>query len=97
MIEYKVGQEIYHTRFGRGIIQSISDDNPPIICVDFGEETKDLVYDKNLLLRMTIRGAKPTSNSTEENKTAIRYVCGRCEFTFIKNARCPECGQAVKE
>lgn len=28
---------------------------------------------------------------------SIRYICGRCEFTFIKNARCPECGQAVKE
>ena len=28
---------------------------------------------------------------------SIRYICGRCEFAFIKNARCPECGQAVKE
>lgn len=62
MIQYRVGQTVYHTRFGRGIIQSISDDNPPIINVAFGEETKDFVYDKNLLLRMTIRGAKPTSN-----------------------------------
>ena len=28
---------------------------------------------------------------------SIRYICGRCEFAFIKNARCPECGQSVKE
>lgn len=68
MIQYKVGQEVYHARFGRGIVQDISDDDPPIICVDFGEETKKLVYDKNLLLRMTIRGVKPISNSKGESE-----------------------------
>ena len=68
MIQYKVGQEVYHARFGRGIIKNISDDDPPIISVDFGEEKKELVYDKNLLLRMTIRGEKPASYSNEESK-----------------------------
>ena len=27
----------------------------------------------------------------------IRYICGRCETSFIKAQRCPECGQLVKE
>lgn len=25
------------------------------------------------------------------------YVCGRCGISFVKAARCPECGQLVKE
>lgn len=28
---------------------------------------------------------------------SVKYICGRCESTFVKNARCPECGQLVKE
>lgn len=68
MIQYKIGQEVYHTRFGRGVIQSISDDNPPIIIVDFAGERKELVCDKNLLLRMTIRGSKNASDSKEESQ-----------------------------
>lgn len=70
MIQYKIGQEVYHARFGRGIIQSISEENPPIISVDFAGETKDLVYDKNLLMRMTIRSPKNSSNEQKENKPA---------------------------
>lgn len=27
----------------------------------------------------------------------IQYVCGRCEESFVKAPRCPECGQLVKE
>ena len=27
----------------------------------------------------------------------VQYVCGRCETLFIENARCPNCGQLVKE
>lgn len=71
MIQYKKGQEVYHARFGRGIIQSISDENPPIISVDFAGETKDLVYDKNLLMRMTIRGPKNSSTEQRENKPVL--------------------------
>ena len=69
MIRFEVGQEVYHTRFGRGVVLGISNDDPPIISVDFFGEPKDLVYDKNLLLRMTIR--KPVSNqkSIEESKS----------------------------
>lgn len=65
MVQYKVGQEVYHTRFGRGTIQDISNDDPPIISVDFDGEPRNLVYDNNLLLRMTIRGAKNPQNSNE--------------------------------
>ena len=67
MIQYKVGQEVYHARFGRGVIQSISEDNPPIITVDFSGELKDLVFDKNLLMRMTIRGPKDSHKSEDVN------------------------------
>ena len=28
---------------------------------------------------------------------SIKYICGRCEFIFIKNARCPSCGQLINE
>lgn len=28
---------------------------------------------------------------------SVRYVCGRCEESFLKSQRCPECGQLVKE
>lgn len=27
---------------------------------------------------------------------SLRFVCGRCETTFSKAPRCPECGQLVK-
>lgn len=27
----------------------------------------------------------------------IQFVCGRCEESFVKAPRCPECGQLVKE
>lgn len=27
----------------------------------------------------------------------LRYKCGRCEYSFAKSPRCPECGQLVKE
>ena len=85
MTQYKVGQEVYHARFGRGVIQSISDDNPPIISVDFTGEPKELVYDKNLLLRMTIRGTKNNLNSNEESKLVSPKVSFFSSLTLPEN------------
>ena len=78
MVQYKVGQEVYHTRFGRGTIQNITADDPPIISVDFAGEPRDLIYDKNLLLRMTIRGAKSTLNSEVDRSS--EHVSTRSSF-----------------
>ena len=36
-------------------------------------------------------------NTIRKADGTIRLVCGRCEKTFIKAPRCPECGQLVKE
>lgn len=36
-------------------------------------------------------------NVIRKTDGSIRYVCGRCEESFLKSRRCPECGQLVKE
>ncbi len=78
MIKYVEGQEVYHTRFGRGIIKNISNDDPPVISVEFSDETKNMLYDQNLLLRMTIRGQKDSSPNIEESRNV--HVASKASF-----------------
>ncbi len=39
---------------------------------------------------------KPKSIARKKDGT-VMYICGRCNMSFKKTARCPECGQLVKE
>lgn len=34
--------------------------------------------------------------SIVNNQYGSKYICGRCGAAFLKNARCPECGQLVR-
>ena len=80
MIRYEVGQEVYHTRFGRGVVQSITNDDPPIIRVDFSGEPKDLAYGQNLLMRMTVRKKNNTQGSDLDNKTVTNVEASKESF-----------------
>lgn len=54
---------------------------------------KHTVEDKNDDINIPILPRKTLRNS---NGT-IKYICDRCGTSFAKSARCPECGQLVKE
>ena len=39
----------------------------------------------------------PPKNIIETNIGELHYVCGKCGYEYLKAARCPECGQLVKD
>lgn len=44
-----------------------------------------------------INSPRKPRNIVYQSDGIIQYTCGRCDAVFIRAARCPECGQLVKE
>ncbi len=44
-----------------------------------------------------INTPKKPKNRIRKADGSMQYICGRCNTTFLKSQRCPECGQLVKE
>lgn len=57
--------------------------------------THDKVYSPNEASDINVP-MKPKNRIRKPDGT-IRYICGRCDASFSKSPRCPECGQLVNE